>query len=115
MLPGLYSAATSLNAAMKNQEVIAENLAHVDVPGFRRGIPIFESFQNVLNAEENRSPNIGTNLDEVVTDFSEGRQQVTGNPLDLAISGDGFFVIEGRRRDQRQQNHGGRGSGCVSR
>jgi len=99
MLPGLYSAATALTAAEKNHETIARNLAHVDVSGYRRQIAIFEPFAahgaDTAAADNVPPGGVGTQVGSVRTDFTQGPLQATGRNLDLAITGDGYFVIEG--------------------
>lgn len=94
MIPGLYSAATALGAAAQNQEVIANNLANVTVPGYRRQGLSFEPFDNALTRASG-VPLLGTQLAQAYNEFTPGPIQQTGNRLDLAIQGDGFFVING--------------------
>jgi flagellar basal-body rod protein FlgF len=74
-----------LNAQMRKSEVIANNLANIDSSGFKKDV----AFIDVLRDQSH--PEVCLNLD---TDFSAGEMQKTDNPLDLAISGDGFFLIE---------------------
>lgn len=97
MLPGLYSAATGLEVATRNQEAIAHNLAHVNVPGFRRSIVSFESFSSALEQEElgQLTSNSGAVSNTGYTDFTPGSYQQSGRKLDVAIQGDGFFSVEG--------------------
>lgn len=98
MLSGLYAASTALNAAEMSHEVIARNLAHINVPGFRRAIASFETFEpNTASGspDPNRSETLGTQLQDVRYDFQQGPVQHTGRNLDVAISGDGFFALEG--------------------
>jgi flagellar basal body rod protein FlgG len=98
MITGLYSAATGLLAAELNQEVIARNLAHVNVPGFRRAVVPFETLENELqaiNAGEDVNDLVGTHPATIAIDFSPGVIDTTGRSLDVAIMGDGFFVVEG--------------------
>lgn len=95
MLPGLYSAATAMEAATVNQEVVAHNLAHVNVPGFRRSAISFSTFENALENELRDSQGLGTAVEEIQTDFTPGKIQTTGRQLDLALMGDGFFVLDG--------------------
>jgi flagellar basal body rod protein FlgG len=98
MLAGLYSAASGLNALEMNQEVVARNLAHVNVPGFRRGVISFEeleaAYEQATLGDTSQAGN-GAEVAEVQTDFSEGSLQHTGRSLDLALNGDGFFVLDG--------------------
>ena len=58
--------------------IIANNIANIATPGFKRDVPVFEGF--ILKA--------------TATHFSQGDIQATGNKLDLALQGPGFFQIE---------------------
>jgi flagellar basal body rod protein FlgG len=91
MEPGVYSAGSSLVANLRAQEVTAHNLANINTPGFRRRLALFHPFQAQLAAAQ---PS-GTQVDEVVIDFAPGPVQQTGNPLDVALEGEGFFVLRG--------------------
>jgi len=96
MLRGLYSATTALDASMQKQEAVAQNLANASVPGYRKRNLTFESFDRVLN--DNRVDTgdiVGTSQSKEYFDFTPGAVQITGNPLDLALQGDGFFVLQG--------------------
>ncbi|HUS39193.1 MAG TPA: flagellar hook basal-body protein [Pirellulales bacterium] len=102
MLAGLYSTAAGLNAAEMAHEVVARNLAHADVPGFRRqeaSIATFESALLEANANAGAASGdlsrLGASVDVVATDFSQGGIETTGRSLDLAILGDGFFTVSG--------------------
>jgi len=78
-----------LKQAMKDQfdknNIIANNLANINTIGFKKD----EIFFKVLKDEivEGRSA-------EQVTDHSQGHLEETNNPLDLAVSGKGFFTLE---------------------
>lgn len=85
MIRGLYSAATGLAATTHRQDVAARNLSNAGKPGFRRHVMQFESFGP-------RDINLGTNY-EVKTDFTPGDHRYTGADLDVALVGDGFFVV----------------------
>lgn len=98
MLSGLYAASTALHAAELSHEVIARNLAHSNVPGFRRAIASFETFEpNSASGapDQNQSETLGTQLQDVRYDFQQGPIQRSGRALDVAINGDGFFELEG--------------------
>ncbi len=75
---------------MKNQvarnDVISNNLANVSTGGFKKEIAVFHSGgQNQSNGE----PVVFT-----ATSFVQGALRRTDNPLDMAIEGEGFFVVE---------------------
>ncbi|MEZ5940741.1 MAG: flagellar hook basal-body protein [Planctomycetaceae bacterium] len=91
MLPGIYSAANGMDAAQRQQEIIARNLAHAQMPGFRRLVPYFDSASDDVSA----SDFAGSKSNNQAIDFTPGGLMQTGAPLDFAISGDGFFTIEG--------------------
>src|SRR5262245_13685781 len=98
MIPGLYSAASGLDAALLNQDVIAANLASADIPGFRRSLVSFGSFEGAMGKAGGASLGASVAGDDgttISTDFTAGPLQRTGNPLDVAIVGDGFFVLQG--------------------
>ena len=97
MIIGLYSSATALDVGLLNHAIIARNLAHVDMPGYRRQFIAQESFQRLVDASSDPSADLGlgTQVRDVYTDFGPGPLEFTGNQLDLAITGDGFFVLDG--------------------
>ncbi len=83
---GLNSMAQDLNFKMRNIEIIANNIANINTTGYKREIP----FADYLARYENSGL-------KQLTDFSEGAFSQTGNPLDLAISGNGFFMIQTKK------------------
>jgi len=106
MVRSLYSSATGMEAQQSNLDVIANNLANVNTTGFKRSKI---EFQDLLY-ETTRSPGAeqgsGTQLPTgiqvghgsrvVATSkvFTEGELTSTGEQLDLAINGDGFFQVQ---------------------
>lgn len=95
MIKGIYSAASGMVPRMLKQETISNNLANVNTPGYKR-----ESvFLRQLNAAEIRASKTESEwqtpmVDKIYTDYSKGSLEYTGEPLDFAIDGDGFFVVE---------------------
>ena len=87
MIRGLYSSATAMEAMTLRQDAIAQNLAHVNMPGYRRHVVALESLRSPAEI-------LGTRGTEH-TNFSAGPFITTGNPLDLALSQSGFFVLQG--------------------
>ena len=97
MIQGLYSAASSLTAAERQQEVISHNLAHATVPGYRgRGLA-FSTFETSGTSDSGASAGQirGTDASREFTLFRPGDYQQTDNPLELAVRGDGFFALQG--------------------
>ncbi|MBV5349951.1 flagellar basal-body rod protein FlgF, partial [bacterium] len=97
MNSGMYSALSGNLAAMKKLDVIASNLANASTNGFKQDRLAFES---VLAGNLN-PPAVppGQTADPVLlqermlTDYSAGALVQTGNTLDVALQGDGFFTI----------------------
>ena len=83
MIKGIYTAAKSLNARMKNIEIVANNLANINTTGFKRQVPFAEIMSKYGNIQTKQ-----------YTDFRQGELQQTSDPLDMAISGNGYFVVQ---------------------
>ncbi len=96
MIQGFYSAATALDTAAQNHDAVAHNLAHATMPGYRRRALSFETFDRALAQAFNGDPGLlGTRVSNFYSVFETGPLQFTTNPLDLAINGDSFFVVQG--------------------
>lgn len=93
MLRGLYTAATSLSSAQHRHDITSHNLAHANVPGFRKLVAANSSFKDTLSSVENPVGS-GTYVRDNNTDFMYGNLQPTGRPLDVGISGDAFFAVQ---------------------
>lgn len=84
---------------MQRLGVIAQNIANATTSGFKKEILVSRNFADYLGVEGKASPGgqalVPASLPEVagVTDFSQGTQRYSGNPLDVAIEGDGFFEL----------------------
>jgi flagellar basal body rod protein FlgG len=91
MQVGLYQSAASMDAVSKQLDVLAYNLANVSTPGFKRRVSSQESFTRALSGARgaHAQPRVRTAIDH-----SQGSLSPTGNPLDLAIEGRGFFKVE---------------------
>lgn len=98
MLTGLYSAGSAMEAASKRHDVVAQNLANAQMPGYRRLGTMHSSRESQFADHLKESVQFemqGVSADAICTDFTPGAMQRTDNPLDMAIEGNGFFVIEG--------------------
>jgi len=101
----MWVAKTGLDAQQTRMNVISNNLANVNTTGFKRDRAVFEDmlYQNVKQAGGQTDANsqaptglmLGTGVRIVATEklHSQGNMVTTQNPLDLAISGDGYFQI----------------------
>ncbi|MHC4508253.1 MAG: flagellar hook-basal body protein [Planctomycetota bacterium] len=82
---------TSIDALTREFDVIAHNLANVSTTGFKRRC---NAFSKSLEAQDPGGYSPGTIDLNSVFDFSQGGVTETGRPLDFALYGKGFFVIE---------------------
>src|SRR5947207_15044099 len=96
---GMYISAEGAAAQAQRLEVIANNMANVDTAGFKQDVPTFqarfaEAIQRGTAQSGNKSVNDvggGVKVIDTQTDFSAGIFKPTGNDLDFAINGKGFF------------------------
>ncbi len=83
-------------AAYRSMDVIANNLANVSTPGFKRESAKFEEYvQMVRPAEGQTGPQPVSFVKDAGTmrDISQGNISSTGAPLDLALNGKGYFTV----------------------
>jgi flagellar basal-body rod protein FlgG len=104
-MESLWVAKTGLEAQQTRMSVVSQNLANVNTTGYKRGRAMFEDllYQTLvqpggLTSQQSEAPtglNLGTGVRIVATDkqFEQGNLLNTGNALDLAVSGHGFFEI----------------------
>ena len=95
---GFYAAAAGLRAQSQALEVVAHNLANVNTPGFRGEQTTFQSLVALPRTTVSNAFNVATNsfgvLEGTQLDLSQGTLTTTGNPLDVAIDGKGFFAVQ---------------------
>lgn len=106
MIRSLWTARTGLEAQQTQLDVISNNLANVSTNGYKRQRAVFEDllYQTIRQpgaqqTDVNRISSglqLGTGVRVVATErvFVQGSQEQTGNALDVAIQGNGFFQIE---------------------
>jgi flagellar basal-body rod protein FlgG len=95
MNSGLYAALTGAVASTQRLDMIANNLANATTAGFKKDKLSFESLLNATSSPTpNRLSDDPTFAGEIhSTDFAPGPHRLTGNTFDLALDGDGFFVV----------------------
>ena len=85
-------ALSGLSAAAKNLDVISNNVANSTTAGFKRAYAVFSDMSAAAAMGATGSQiGIGTQVKRVNQEFSQGAITVTNNPLDVAISGQGFL------------------------
>ena len=105
--PGLNAAAKGMLAYIEQNDVIANNIANVNTTGFKKSSLIFKNLYNTMVEQSDRTQNakyrqveaigeisMGSGVQQMVHEFSQGNLLKTDNPLDLAIQGDGFFKVQ---------------------
>jgi flagellar basal-body rod protein FlgG len=105
MEASLWAAKTGLDAQQTQMTVTANNLANVNTPGFKKSRAVFNDllYQNVTQvggatSDTTMYPSglqLGTGVKVVATEpsFTQGSLDNTGNALDLAVQGQGFFQV----------------------
>jgi flagellar hook protein FlgE len=89
---GFQQGLSGLNASAKNLDVIGNNIANTSTAGFKAGVAQFaDVYATSLYGSGGLDVGIGTKVADVAQQFSQGNISVTSNPLDIAISGEGFF------------------------
>lgn len=106
MINSLWIAKTGMSAQQTQLDVISHNLANVSTTGYKRNNAVFEDliYQNLRQvgaqtSEENQLPtglHLGLGVRTVATsrNFTQGSLQQSGNSLDVAINGNGFFEVQ---------------------
>lgn len=101
MTRGVYTAAAGMLANQAAQDTIAQNLANANTTGYKEDVPRFESFLSEpvsrLSAADRLSIGTigsGAGLKDETTNFREGGLQQSGNPLDVALTGDAALVLQ---------------------
>ncbi len=104
MSGSLDAAYSGMIEQQRNMELIANNLANVNTTGYKRVKIHFEDLLDAaklqaaakgeLPAGETAASSLGVATTGFTRDFDQGSLTPTGNPLDFAISGDGFFKVQ---------------------
>ncbi|MGA2501621.1 MAG: flagellar hook-basal body protein [Tepidisphaeraceae bacterium] len=103
MIYGLYASAAGVRASSHRLDVVTNNLANSETTGFKRDLAIFQERHTAaagegLNAKTQSNPDLealggGMLVGQTSVDLSQGELESTGNPMDFALQGKGFFAI----------------------
>jgi len=94
---GYYASLTGLVARTQALDTAAANLANAQTPGYRAER---EYFRSAVFGPDGKDSQLGQALNRYGLlggdrlSMAQGPMQATGNPLDLAIQGDGFFAVQ---------------------
>ena len=96
---GLYIAASGMVAEQMRQDQIANDLANASTPGYKADRVTQRAFADLLLTNTVTGQTIGglttgVGIDRMVTDLAPQPLRDTGEPLDMAIAGDGFFGVQ---------------------
>ncbi len=115
MVYGIYQSAGGLLVNQYRMEVLANNLANVETPGFKQDLTVVrerraESAVGLagLEASDPRLKGMtgGSWVAPTVTSFEKGSVETTDRPLDVALTGEGFFAVEGPGGTERYTRDG---------
>ncbi len=95
---GIYTAAAGAIAMEEKLSVIANNIANVNTAGFKKDALSFKDFEKALDTSmlspgQHRAVPVSVVVGKQYIDSTQGAFIDTGNPLDVAISGEGFFAV----------------------
>ncbi len=105
MIRGLYTAASGMTAQQLNIDVISNNIANVNTTGFKQDRAefqdlMYQSLNYTAGATSSESCNptgidvgLGVKTSGIQKNYLQGSLKDTGNSLDIAITGEGFFKI----------------------
>ncbi len=113
----MSTALTGLNASETQISVIGNNLANANTVGFKESDVVFATqflqTQSVgssptdTNGGTNpRQQGLGVEVAEITPNFSQGTISTANSPTDLAIQGDGFFMVQGQNGQQNYTRNG---------
>jgi len=98
-MESLYPVLSGALAQEKNLEIVTNNLANINSNGFKKDFAIFTALdplgQDQPGSDGGKEPLPAYGyLDGVGSDFTQGPMRQTGSPLDVAVDGENFFVVQ---------------------
>ncbi|HTC60651.1 MAG TPA: flagellar hook-basal body protein [Solirubrobacteraceae bacterium] len=97
MLEGLYSAAAGMSAQQEQLDAVSNDLANISTTGYQSERVAFSDllYNAVDEAGTESSIGAGASAQAIGRSHAQGPIQETGDPLDLAIEGEGYFQVKG--------------------
>jgi flagellar hook protein FlgE len=94
-----YTSLSGLQAAQTDMSVISHNLANVSTNGFKKSSTLFaDVIASTANSNPSQMVGSGTVVKSVRQQFGQGGFTQSSSALDVAISGDGFFIVKGSEK-----------------
>lgn len=98
MLRGLYTSAAAMLGQLDRQDAIANNLANVNTPGYKRKVVSFNGFalqlQSAVQANQSAGTPTTVPIGVLYEDRRQGGLQDTGSRTSFALDGPGYFVLQ---------------------
>lgn len=99
MIRSLYSGVSGMKNHQIRMDVVGNNIANVNTTGYKSGRVNFEDtlYQTIRSGDESKNAaqvGTGMSVSGITNDFTTGPSQSTGRTLDLAIDGNGMFVLQ---------------------
>lgn len=100
MLDSLFIGTSGLQSFSAGLKVISNNVANLNTPGFKSSSSLFASLYHADPGSGQGSAGAtqfggGVALGQTMVNFRSGELRQTGNPLDLSVNGEGFFITQG--------------------
>lgn len=97
---GFATALSGLNAASNNLSVTGNNIANANTTGFKESRSEFvDVYSSSIGGVSKSQPGSGVRVAAVAQQFTQGNLDITGNSLDMAINGEGFFTLADKPAD----------------
>jgi flagellar hook protein FlgE len=107
MISSIFVALSGMTAHERGLNVISNNVANMNTPGFRGSTVSFaDVFVGAPPQGTGQPPGGGVEASRTQVDFRPGEPQQTGGDLDLLLDGDGFFVIQDENGETRYSRSG---------
>ena len=105
MLRALFTAVSGLRAHQTMMDVVGNNIANVNTTGYKTSQTVFQDTlsqmvrtaggpQGVSGGTNPAQVGLGVRVGGISTNFGQGATQVTGRTTDVALQGDGFFIVK---------------------
>lgn len=105
MFKGFYNLTSGMLSQTRNLDVISNNMSNINTPGYKADTYMDSTFRELMfsrvgNRDKSAAEQIGPQTmallpSMIYTDYSHGAPEETGQPLDFAINGEGFFQVQG--------------------
>ncbi len=94
ILTSLFSGVSGLNAFGNGLSVISNNIANLNTAGYKNSRVTFADIVSATDVSAGGQIGRGVFVNNIQSDFSQGSFETSGNVLDMAVEGDGFFILK---------------------